>query len=218
MQKLFNGIMSVGFDLDQTLYPRNYKIDNIISENIARKVLEKKQGVYRFNEFIFFFEEEYRKIGSRTQILKNLGYLDAEDIMQASLESPSILNLLKKDKKLVSLLRKIKEKYEIFLVTASPKELAIKKLCKIGIDPCLFNISIFGDTLNAGKKLDGSIFRYFLGKSNHLPEQHVYVGDSLNADIIPAKSLGMKTVAVGEEMPEADFSIKKIYSLENILL
>ena len=67
-------------------------------------------------------------------------------------------------------------------------------------------------------KLDGSIFKYFLNKSPYPPEQHVYVGDSLNADIIPAKSLGMKTIAIGKDIFDADFSIKEIYNLESLLL
>jgi putative hydrolase of the HAD superfamily len=218
MHELFNKVKSIGFDLDQTLYPRNYRIDNIINKNFAMKIFEKKPELNDLKEAILFSEREYKRVGSRTQVLKNMGYKDAPEIMQSFLESPEILKILKKDFKIVALLEKIKDKYGTFLITASPKELAIQKLRKIGINPELFDISVFGDTLYAGKKSDGSIFRYFLNKSSYLPEQHVYIGDSLKADIIPAKSLGMKTIAIGEEIPEADFSIKKIYALEDILL
>jgi putative hydrolase of the HAD superfamily len=218
MHELFKEIKYVGFDLDNTLYPKNNKIDNMIRERFATKVLEKRPNLKNIEEAIKFSEEEYKRVGSRTQILKDMGYDDALEIMQYSLEGPEVLNILKRDFKLVSLLGKIKCKYDLFLITASPKDLAFKKLNKIGIDVKLFNISIFGDTITDGKKLDGSIFKYFLDQSLYSPEQHVYVGDSLKADIIPAKSLRMNTIAVGSYISEADYSIKRIYDLESILL
>jgi len=210
--------MSVGFDLDHTLYPKNSKIDNIVRKSIAKKILERKPELGSIKEAIFFYKEEYGRVGSGTHVLRNLGCIDAQEIMKNSLENPDILKSIKKDSKLASLLKDIKNKYKTFLITASPQNLAIQKLRKIGINLELFDTFIFGDTLNAGKKIDGSIFKYFLNESPYLPEQHVYIGDSFNADIIPAKSLGMKTIVIGKKIPEADFFIEKIYDLESLLL
>ena len=114
MNKLFNKIISVGFDLDQTLYPKNYEIDNLVIKGIARKILERKPELGNVNKVICFYEKEYKKVGSRTQVLKNMGYVDAQEIIQFSLENPHILKLLKKDIKLVNLLEKIKTNIKLF--------------------------------------------------------------------------------------------------------
>ena len=62
------------------------------------------------------------------------------------------------------------------------------------------------------KKFDGSLFKVFLDQSPYENGEHIYVGDSLAADILPAKSLGMKTILIGKENSEADFSVNSINS------
>ena len=68
------------------------------------------------------------------------------------------------------------------------------------------------------KKIHGSIFSYFLRISEYPAHEHVYVGDNLKGDILPPKSLGMRTIAVGKEIKEADFSVEKIYDIRKLLL
>ena len=50
------------------------------------------------------------------------------------------------------------------------------------------------------------------------PGQHVYVGDGLSSDVTPARSCGMKTIAVGSRIPEADCSVDRVHEIEKLLL
>jgi len=218
MHKLFMEIKSVGFDLDDTLYPSSPEIDDRIMTEIAQKILHKKPELINLERAKCFYGEERRKIGSGTQVLEDIGYENSKEIMLKCLTEANILDLLKKDINTVNLFERINDKYETFLITASPSDLAIQKLNKIGINFSLFNNLIFGDTSNSGKKVDGSIFRFFLNKSKYSSSEHLYIGDSLKADIIPSKREGMRAIAIGKKMSKADFSIEKICELEKLLL
>lgn len=76
-------------------------------------------------------------------------------------------------------------------------------------------------------KPDIRIFEYALGKANCKPQEACMIGDRLDNDILPAKSLGMKTVWIKQgfgalqkpETPteEADYTIEKLTELLDIL-
>jgi len=218
MNKIFQDILCVGFDIDKTLYSPNKKMDSQIQIKIARKILDKKPELINIKKALEFSERRYSETGSRSITLKEIGYSNPEEILYDCLVNADITPFLKRDSKLEQILENLRKKYSLFLMTNNPKDLAIGKLDKMAINPNLFEAKFYGDTAPGIKKADGSLFKYFLKDSKYTPKQILYVGDSRKGDIIPARDLGMKTLAVGSEIPEADFSIKKIYDIEEILL
>ena len=218
MNNLFNNVESVGFDLDNTLYPINEKIEDRIKTRFAEVSLEKVPGLKSVEASREFFERKYKEIGSRTQVLKELGFSNPETLAEECMATAEFLDLLKYDAKVISLLEKIKNRYKTFLITGLPRYLSTPKLEKLGISLSLFDHVVFGDNPEGNKKIDGSIYRHFLSESRYRANQHVYIGDNLRGDIIPPKFLGMKTIAVGREIKEADFSVNKIHDIERLLL
>ncbi len=77
-------------------------------------------------------------------------------------------------------------------------------------------------------KPDIRIFEYALDKANCKPQETCMIGDRLDNDILPAKSLGMKTVWIKQgfgalqkpESPaeEADYTIEKLPELLEIFM
>lgn len=221
MNNKFKDILSVGFDIDQTMYPINPEIDEIIQIKFAEKILERNSGLKDIIAAREYSERRYSETGSRSIVLKEAGYANPDEIFEIlhnCLANANLIRLIKRDNKLQDILEKIKQKYELFLITNNPEDIALLKLNKLGIDENFFKIKCYGDTVRGMKKSDGSLFRYFLEKSHYEPSQHLYIGDNHKADIIPAKNLGMKTISVGKKISEADFSIRKIYGIEKLLL
>ncbi|MFK3936088.1 HAD family hydrolase [Alkalihalobacillus sp. NPDC078783] len=54
------------------------------------------------------------------------------------------------------------------------------------------------------KKPDPAIFLYGLGKLKVGPEQAIFIGDDLTKDIVPSKSLGMRTILMGSHQVNPD--------------
>ena len=75
-------------------------------------------------------------------------------------------------------------------------------------------------------KPDIRIFEYALGKANHIPQETCMIGDRLDNDILPAKSLGMKTVWIKQgfgalqkplsKSEEPDYTINNLAELLKI--
>lgn len=210
-------IKSVGFDLDNTLYPNRREIDDRIKKAFSEKILERVPGLGNLENSIVFYESKYREMGSIVKILGSLGFDNPREISYKCMLKADIQSLIKEDSDLAILIGNLKSRYSIFLITNSPEDIALKIIENLGIDYKLFDYFISGSNKEAGNKIDGSMFRYFLSFSKNKPNEHIYVGDSLKSDILPAKSVGMKTISVGN-IKEADFCVKKIHEISHLLL
>jgi len=217
MNELFN-VDYVGFDLDNTLYPLNPEIDERISMKVAEGLLEIRSDLGDINSARELLERMYKELGTRTLVFSRLGVKNPGELMERCLIESRAEELISPDSRLVEILTDISKRYRTFLLTASPKKVAIPRLHKIGIEPDTFNFTIYGDNPSGAVKRDGSIYRHLLDVTGCPPESHVYIGDSLKADIIPAKNSGMKTILVGSKDENADISINSIHEIENLLL
>lgn len=212
------GIRAVGFDLDGTLYRSTSKINDCIRTRVAQRILEKRPELKDLRMAREYFEEQYEKIQSATKILSEVGYKNAPQIMDECLSTADVVDLIPTNPELANLIQQISSKYEINLLTSSPEHLSISKLEKIGIDPHIFSHMIFSDTPGTGMKINGTAFDQLLSLSLFPASKHLYVGDRLASDIIPARSKGMKTVSVWAKIPEADFHISNINEIGDLLL
>ena len=218
MYKQFENIKSIGFDLDDTLYPSSKKIDERIVKVIAEKILYKKPELNSINNAMNFYQKRRMEIGSGKQVLMEIGYEEAAEIMNECMIKADFTDLLKKNFSVIRLLRMLTRKYSTFLITGASKKLALLRLEKLGIESSFFNYLIFSDSLNGNKKIDGSVFKYYLTISPYNAEEHVYIGDNITSDILPAKSVGMKTILVGDNSHLADYCVKNFTNIKKLLL
>lgn len=214
----FKEVKAIGFDLDCTLYPPTPEINNKIRNEIAKELLTKKPELQTIQQARQFFEERYQHLQSGTKILEEEGYPQPSQIMDNCLARAEVIDLIQPNPKLAKIIKEISSKFKIYLITSSPKDLARRKLEKIGIDKSSFHLQIFSDTENSNHKQTGKSFESAIKYFGIQASQHVYIGDSRKSDILPAKALGMKTISVGSEIHEADISIKNIEAIRGLFL
>jgi putative hydrolase of the HAD superfamily len=88
------------------------------------------------------------------------------------------------------------------------------------------SLDVILDSAELGvSKPDPEIFRIALTELNLVPAQVIFVGDSYERDIAPAKQLGMKTIwlkgphpRIPENAEQADFEISSLMELGSIVL
>jgi len=124
----------------------------------------------------------------------------------------------------VPLLKELKSKYKLGLVSNFYGNVAI--LCnEAGFAPFL-DVIIDSDEVGL-RKPDPEIFKLALSRLNVQPAEAVFVGDSFNRDIKPAKSIGMKTIWLKTEHTApfldnwkefVDVEISTLSELKEILL
>ena len=210
----FSMIKAVGFDLDRTLYSDSPEMYQRITVQVALAILSKKPELESVEKVREIYEKEAVRSGSWPKVLKKLGFSDPVKVVHQSLERANIVELIPRDKKLIGIMERLHAKHSLFLITGSSRNFAQQVLGKIGIDFRVFQFSSFGDT----RKKDLEVFRHFLEQSVFTSDEHVYVGDNPKTDIFMPKSLGMKTIAVGKHIEEADYSVRYIHEIEGLLL
>ncbi|MBD3244614.1 MAG: HAD hydrolase-like protein [Candidatus Moranbacteria bacterium] len=208
-------IKAVGFDLDQTLYRETKETfesyRKVLYEILAKELKTTRQKAKRD------FEKNYKIIGSGTETVRFMGVKEPEKL---SAKVPDLAKqhlYITKDPQLVNIIRYLKEKYKLFLITASGKKSSNLKLKALGLSPeSDFDYKIFGDEKKSGKT-KGLSFSKMVKMTKLKPIEHVYVGDREVTDVVPAKRAGMQTVIVWNKSDKADLALKTIYELDQYL-
>jgi len=194
-------IRVIGFDLDQTLYPKLPQIDEAIQKYIYVKISEHKNC--SLEEARGLFTAHYPRLsGSKT--LKEIGIPNGGNIVQEALERADIDEFLQPNPQVISLLKDLKEKYgTISLITGSHRSITERKLAKLNFPLEFFDCIITGET----PKSDGTAFRIwieeFQKKDPSLrPEHFLYVGDRVSTDAEMPHSLGMNSLIVNVKIDD----------------
>jgi putative hydrolase of the HAD superfamily len=119
--------------------------------------------------------------------------------------------LLKIDKKLVLLLKQLSFLRQGILSNNSYGT-CLKKISALGLQPGFFDWFVCSYDVGVYKP-DVQIFEYVLKKTNLLPKNHLYIGDSVAKDIIPAHKAGMHTGLVWGHSETADISFPTVYDV-----
>lgn len=195
-------ITDVFFDLDHTLwdFDKNSALtfEKILVEHKIEIELPNFLEVYVPANLVFwklYREEKISKKDLRYQRLKTvfdkLDYRVSEDTINSLAKEyidnlPSFNNLFPNT---IEVLEYLKPKYRLHIITNGFQEIQDKKLQNSGI------FSFFDQVVNsemAGvKKPNPIIFDLALKNAKVAPEKSIMIGDSLEADILGAQSVGL---------------------------
>jgi putative hydrolase of the HAD superfamily len=198
-------ITAVFFDLDHTLwdFDKNSKL-------AFQRVFAAHKISIDIQDFITVYEpinEAYWKKYRENKVTKDqlrIGRLaDSFSALQISF-SHSVLNKMahKYIEELpgnnhlfegaIDLLTYLKTKYSLHIITNGFQEVQHKKMENSGLFP--FFESITASEEVGLKKPHPVVFKTALKKAQTLPNKSIMIGDSLEADIIGAQNVGMKTI------------------------
>jgi len=216
LPNLFSNIKVIGFDLDQTLYPKSPDVDEKIQSYLYQKIAEHK-GV-SIEEGERLFKERYREGSGLTgrQTLEDLGLPRAGDLVQEALEHAEIASALLPDPEINRLLTALKPRFAVDLITGSNLEQTQKKLRAIDIEPQFFAHVITADDAS---KSTGEAYALWLSRYPNLqPKQFLYVGDRPKSDHDIPSALGIQTALVYALMPDDTLTCPQYPSLKEFLL
>lgn len=203
----YKNIKVIGFDLDQTLYPKSQEIDEAIKNPLRMAISNLLKVDFSEGKKIFDTLHKDGKGLSGRKTLTEIGFLpeEADQLVQNAVENSDISDFLVPNKKVTDLLIKLKSKYgSIDLITGSRYENAIHKLNKLKISQNIFKKIIAGDTAS---KSDLTAYKLWMEyHPNYKPENFLYIGDRTSSDYEKPKELGIKSILVNTE--EIDPSIE----------
>lgn len=206
-------IKAIGFDVDGTLYTT----PDAMSVEVA-KILIEKAATELSRDSDDLAEEYVRRrdeFRSNTKTLNSFG-LDGEKIFQEVWDGIAIEKYVMPDVKLVAMIKKLNQKYQIFLISNGAGSQVERKLTYLGLDYKDFDPRIY--CYDQGwTKPDPQPFLAAIESLDMKPEEIVYVGDREDIDIEGAQAVGMKTVFVGGKSDNADLSCETVYDIVSVL-
>jgi len=210
-------IKVIGFDLDQTLFPRNEGINQAIRGYNYKKVAEANDIDLSEAKKLFDHAYDIEQL-SGSQTLKKLNVANPADVMQQALEKADIVGILTPDPKTKELLDKLSEKYTIDLITGSPHSIAMSKLKQIDIDVNLFENVLTGEKY---AKSTGQAFEEWLTRHPELkPNNYIYIGDRVSTDSVMPAQYGIRSILVNciKDDPDAKGPQEKtLFDIEKYL-
>lgn len=219
-------IKLVIFDLDDTLYN---EIDFVYSGfmNVSI-ILSKKYGISTdllFKDMVDILNSQGRgkifdQICEKYRLEENI-----EDLVKIyRYNNPKIL--LYDDA--YEVLNRFKSKYKLGLITDGHRGAQWNKIKALDIEKYMDKIIVTDDYGKDYWKPSIKPFEIILEYFNMKPGESVYIGDNPNKDFLPCKELGINSIRIirpiGDHMKtfldekhEADYNIKSLLELENIL-
>jgi FMN phosphatase YigB (HAD superfamily) len=204
---IFNDIHIIGFDLDQTLYPKSSQIDDAIQKYLYEKIAERLAVNLADAErqFRSLYLEGRGMSGGRALIALGFSHDEASVVVQEALEHADIDKFLVPNPQTLAFLERCAARFNgIDLITGSTRSMAKRKLEKLQIPFELFGQCIAGDEAS---KSDGAAYRQWLGMyPDRASNEFLYVGDRPSSDYEIPKLLGIQSVLVNVINAEADRS------------
>ena len=222
-----NKVTDVFFDLDHTLWD----FDKNSAHTFQKIFIDQKINV-ELNDFLkvyvpanlkfwkLYREEKITKKELRYQRLKSvfdeMKYPATDDIIHVL--SEEYINHLSSFNSLfpntIEVLDYLRPNYKLHIITNGFQEVQEKKLRNSGIHG--FFDQIIDSEMAGVKKPNPIIFNLALNKAGAKPERSLMIGDSLEADILGAKSLGFYTIHFNAHRENSHDLAPIIYDLEEI--
>ena len=162
-----SSIRVIGFDLDQTLYPRSSGVDLAIQTYLYHRLADVRGC--SVEEAGWLVRETYARLQSGSQTMVTLGFPSEEagTVVQEALERADLTRYLVPDTRTAALLHDLRtvvlpdgsRQYYVDLITGSDRSNASKKLSALGLSLDLFDFCVFADDAS---KSDGAAYRLWL--------------------------------------------------------
>lgn len=221
-----NMIEVIIFDLDDTLYnERDFVFSGFME---VAKYLGNKYSLDRdilYEDILDIFQEQGR--GKIFNILCDKHGLKENIENLVSIYRNTLPNI-KLYNDALYVLEKLKGQYKLGIITDGKNTVQWNKLKALDVEKYMDKIIVTDDHgedyWKPSEKPFKAMIKYFGGN----PEEYIYIGDNPNKDFIGCKKLGIKTIRIiretGDHMNtflseeyEADYKIKSLLELENIL-
>lgn len=207
-----DGVKHIWFDFAGTLFKETPEF-NELHDKLRYQTYANLLGLNDLNKAKHEYLELYKKYGSNSAVFRSLG--QSSGYWMKALDDFDFASVLKPDPTVYETLNKLNNIVPISLFTNFVRKRIPKLLALLDIPEDDFTHILGGDDIKERKPaLDG--FRLMIERSNLKAGQILYVGDRVDVDIKPAKSVGMKSCLVYSNSSEADYcfsSFDELFSL-----
>lgn len=185
------------------------ELENTFIKHIAKNLnLNTKKAEELFRTNLLKYKSKgltYKKLGledTLNEVKKEIANLNVEE------------RFINEDTKLQKTFQELSN-YAHVIFSNQPFQSVSIVLKQLGLNENIFEYILTSDDIITPKP-NPEGFRNVLKFTNLPPDNHLYIGDRLEVDIIPAESIGMKTLLVSEEPVSGFKTIKSVYEIPSL--
>lgn len=216
MANVISGISVCIWDFDGTLYRQQPALWNEIRASEIRVIMEHTGWTQEkaIDEFYKIYKVTTPSGTKATSILAHISNT------QASVESSRFTDYKKyldPDPLLSAMFAKLTH-LEHYLLVNGTQDSVRRGAAVLGLDLSYFREIVTSEIVGETKPgIQG--FLYILGKTGLPAHAHIMVGDREEVDLVPAKSLGLRTCLVWADAKStiADITLGQVYDIVNVL-
>lgn len=213
----FTEIHVLIWDFDGTLYRSVPAFHTMILEAAYRVVM--KHTGWDLEKTIKEFNKVYKVTtpSSTETAAKLAGLTIAQAAIECELSKEDRGKYISRDERLIEMFSKLSG-YTHYILANGIREKILPALSILGVSQNIFREIVTSEIVGVTKpQPDG--FLYIMKKTGLAAHEHLMIGDREAVDLVPAKSLGMKTCYVwsDEQSPVADVTIPQVYDLAGML-
>lgn len=197
------------WDLDGTLYQEKPALKKEIYQHVLSLISQKKN--INLQQAGKLYDQLHQKLKSSTLVLADCG-IEKKIILEGEWFSLPQLKYLDEDPRISRLFSKLSKFKHIMLTNSNFNSMKLK-LKKLALDQnCFEKIFTVG---NDYKMIKPNLlaFKAVVQYTKMKPYQHLFIGDSEDKEMIPAKKLGMHTCFVWGESKLADISLPRVWDI-----
>ncbi len=209
---LIKDIKVIVWDLDGTLYPNIPELAKAIHDAFIAILGERKNLNYKDAAHLLDATVKIQK--GFTRSLQALGCGSRLSIIKRIEELVDKTSYLKIDPKIMSLFQQLSQLRHI-LTSDTTHATINKELEALGLSATIFELVLGVDDTQTTKP-DIIYFSSVLEYTHLTPAEHLFVGDRVEVDLLPAKRMGMRTCLVGGSSYEVDFSLPDVYQVADL--
>lgn len=203
---------AIYFDLDGTLISYEKGFQGIFEQSLGFEVSEEIYDYWTeqvLGNIRNIEEKPYQKALEAVEKKFELG-IDPEEATEKYIQAE--IDCIKINRDLKDVLEKLSEKHQVGILTNGAGHAQRRKIERYGLDKLVDEVII--SNTEGIRKPDPEIFE--LARDRLDADNYIYIGDTFDHDIVPAKQNGFKTVYIGGER-EADLEAKNPESLGQLL-
>ncbi|MEK7190362.1 MAG: HAD family hydrolase [Patescibacteria group bacterium] len=202
-------IKHIWFDFSDTLASISKEHDDFLYQSYAKVV-----GKDVSPELILEYKEMHKKFKSNSAVFTtDLGLPPGYWAKCIESKDPRTMYVIK-DSNIPNVLNKLRKIIPISIFSNMKME---KLLPAIGLDISYFTYTVSGsDFKNPKPALDG--FYKIIEVSKLPPENILFIGDSVEKEIIPVKKVGMIAGLMWSSSPEADYNFKNFSEILDLFI
>jgi HAD superfamily hydrolase (TIGR01549 family) len=208
-----NDIKHIWFDFAGTLY-RETPLFNAAHDKLRFSTYAKLVGEQDMDRAEKEYLALYRQYGTNAAVFRTLG--KSSSFWQDTFDELDVAKLIQPDPVVAETVERISRQLPISLFSNFKKDQILAILKHLGIPATCFTHILDGDAIAVRKPdLEG----YFkMVELSGISASHIlYIGDRVEADVKPAKQVGIVTCLIYSESVEADYCVRSFAELEKLV-